>query len=85
MAWRDDSSRSISARFRYRQAERAEKTMMPEAITQLEEAFPFPLPSFDTGLDEVNNDAVGAPAAGLRQGFHQDLPGCTARKGGVLY
>jgi len=43
---------------------------MRQALGQLEEAFPFPLPSFDTRLDEMNNDAVGARDAGLRQGFH---------------
>ena len=41
-----------------------------QAVGQLEEAFLFLLPGFDTGLDEINNDTVGARAAGLRQGFH---------------
>src|SRR5881628_1789136 len=33
-----------------------------QAISQLDEAFPFLLPGFDTRLDELNNDSVGARA-----------------------
>ena len=43
---------------------------LENAIGQIEEAFLFLLPRFDTGLDEIDNDAVGARAAGLGQGFH---------------
>ena len=43
---------------------------MRQAVGQLEDAFSFQLPGFDTGLDELNNDAVGARVIGLRQGFH---------------
>src|ERR1700738_4185376 len=41
-----------------------------QAVGQLEEAFPFLLPGFDTGFDELHNDAVGAHVACLRQRFH---------------
>jgi hypothetical protein len=41
-----------------------------QAVSQLKEAFPFLLAGLHTGLDEINNDAVGARVAGLRQGFH---------------
>ena len=43
---------------------------MRQAASQIEETFPFLLPGFDTGLDELNNDPVGARVAGLRQEFH---------------
>src|SRR3990170_3000067 len=41
-----------------------------QAVSQLKEALPFLLTSLDPGLDEINNDAVGARAADLRQRFH---------------
>ncbi len=43
---------------------------MRQAVGQFREAFPRLLPGLDTGLDEFNNDAVGARVAGLRQGIH---------------
>ena len=48
-----------------------------QAVSQLDEAFLFLLPGFDAGLDELNDDAVGARAAGPRQRFH---PASKARR-----
>jgi hypothetical protein len=43
---------------------------MRQAVSRIEEVFPFPLPNFDTGRNEIDNDTVRACAAGFRQGFH---------------
>jgi len=37
---------------------------MCQAVGQLEEAFPFLLPGFDTRLDEISNDYASEEGAG---------------------
>lgn len=46
------------------------QTLLDCLESQLEEAFLFLIPGFDTNFDKINNDTVGAGTADLCHGFH---------------